>query len=216
MKGIYKITDSVSGRYYVGSSVDISRRWLQHRYRLDRGTHPNPILQSAWRAHGAASFSFCVVEEVSCEADLLPREQQWLDASLSAQDKMCMNVLPVAGSCLGVKRSPETRARMAASQKGKKASPEARMKMRLAKLGKKQNLSPERLASLRRQVASISNDGLRRVPHRRLTLEGLREFWSLREGGMSIPKLSRKFSISESTAWRIINKKSYAGPQWQT
>lgn len=216
MKGIYKITDIVSGRYYIGSSVNTARRWLQHKYRLDRGTHPNPILQSAWSARGENAFAFCVIEEVDLESDLLPREQHWLDASLSSQDRMCMNVLTIAGSCLGAKRSPETRARMAASHRGKRASPEARMKMRLAKLGKKQNLSQERIDALRRLLASIPNDGSRVVPHRKLTIDSLREFRLLRDGGMSIPKLSRKFAISESTAWRIINKKSYAGPQWQT
>jgi len=33
ISGIYKITNKVNGKVYIGQSVDIERRWKEHRQR---------------------------------------------------------------------------------------------------------------------------------------------------------------------------------------
>ncbi len=78
--GIYKITNTVNGKFYIGSSTDVARRFNEHRSRLNKAVHKNPILQRAWHKHGPDKFTFEVVEE--CPNDqtlLLEREQHYLD-----------------------------------------------------------------------------------------------------------------------------------------
>lgn len=67
--GVYSIRHLKSGRAYVGSSINIQRRWKDHRGYLQRGNHPNPKLQALWNKHGADAFVwevlyYCPEEEV--------------------------------------------------------------------------------------------------------------------------------------------------------
>lgn len=64
--GIYLIRHSVSGKCYVGQSVDIPRRWSEHRSPGDN--EPSPIGR-AIRKHGKEAFEFSVLEE--CPRGLL-------------------------------------------------------------------------------------------------------------------------------------------------
>ena len=60
--GIYSITHIASGRRYIGSSVNIKRRWNAHRSALNRGINDNPHLQNAWIKYGKDSFLFEIIE----------------------------------------------------------------------------------------------------------------------------------------------------------
>ena len=113
MQGIYCIRHIESGRAYVGSSIDIPRRWKEHRSRLKTGRHPARHLSNAYRVYGENAFEFEVIEECGKEL-LIEREQFWIEL-LSAD----FNVAPVAGSVAGLVRSDEVRARMSAAQKGR-------------------------------------------------------------------------------------------------
>lgn len=76
--GVYKITNLVNGKIYVGSSKDIESRWKQHRDKLNKGTHDNPHLQRAWGKYGEDNFKFEVIEE--CERTIqFEREQFYLN-----------------------------------------------------------------------------------------------------------------------------------------
>lgn len=46
--GIYCIENTVNERKYIGLSRDIKRRWNEHTSKLNKHTHPNQYLQSAW------------------------------------------------------------------------------------------------------------------------------------------------------------------------
>lgn len=45
--GIYRIINSVNGKCYVGSSIDLNRRRKEHFYHLENNSHPNIHLQNA-------------------------------------------------------------------------------------------------------------------------------------------------------------------------
>ena len=78
MIGIYKITNIVNNKVYVGQSKDIESRWFQHMYALNHNWHDNRHLQNSWNKYGADKFTFSVIEE--CELDkLTEREQYWID-----------------------------------------------------------------------------------------------------------------------------------------
>ena len=115
--GIYEIVNRVNGKRYIGSAVDIKRRWHRHLYLLRRGEHHSSHLQRAFAKYGEANFLFTVIER--CErSDLIEREQAALDR-LSPE----YNVLRFAGSRLGSKASDETRSKMSETRTGKKMAP---------------------------------------------------------------------------------------------
>jgi group I intron endonuclease len=76
--GIYKITNEITGKFYVGSSIDIDQRFLDHRRDLNNKTHVNIILQRSWEKHGEKAFSIAILEECSPEK-CFEREQYYLD-----------------------------------------------------------------------------------------------------------------------------------------
>lgn len=103
--GIYVIICTVTGEMYVGSSVDVRRRWRQHRNRLRKGTSTSPRLQSAWTTY-PDHFSFALLQEC-LEEKLHSMEQQWFDRLAPT-----LNVEGRAGTSLGRRLTPEQREKL--------------------------------------------------------------------------------------------------------
>ena len=78
MTGIYKIINTQSGKFYIGSSYNILRRFSQHINDLKNNTHSNNHLQLSFNKYGIQSFSFSILEECDSRI-LLEREQYYLD-----------------------------------------------------------------------------------------------------------------------------------------
>jgi hypothetical protein len=89
--GIYEIVDKFN-RCYIGSSVDIYKRWDLHRRELRAGKHHSYRLQRAWDRFGEKDFTFRILQFVEDEATLLAREQYFLDVFGPA-----FNIAAVAG-----------------------------------------------------------------------------------------------------------------------
>lgn len=117
--GIYAITNTVNGKVYVGSAVNIASRWRAHLSQLRRGTHHSGHLQAAWIKYGETAFSFTVLEYVPDQSCLLREEDKWISIFKSADHGNGYNICPKAGSQLGAGRSRESKEKMSASAKGR-------------------------------------------------------------------------------------------------
>lgn len=92
--GIYIITNTKSGKFYIGQAGNIEYRFSQHITALRKGKHHNAHLQNAYSKDGEAVFQFDVLEH--CEIDELDqREQYYLD--LHMPTGKCYNIAPFAG-----------------------------------------------------------------------------------------------------------------------
>jgi group I intron endonuclease len=60
--GVYKITNMINGKIYIGSSNNIYNRWSQHKASLNAKTHNNIHLQNAWNLYGSQNFKFEIIE----------------------------------------------------------------------------------------------------------------------------------------------------------
>ena len=128
--GIYKITNVVTGDFYIGSAVNLRMRYQDHRSRLIGNRHANVHLQRAWNKYGADSFEFSVCEH--CEKDrTIEREQFYID-----NEKPTYNILPIAGSRLGSKASDEARQHMSIAHIGVRQTEETKRKRSEALKGK--------------------------------------------------------------------------------
>jgi group I intron endonuclease len=78
MVGIYKIECIVSNKFYIGSSIEIEKRWKRHLYGLSTKTHVNKHLLNSYIKYGISNFKFSIIEECD-KSKLLDREQYWID-----------------------------------------------------------------------------------------------------------------------------------------
>lgn len=130
--GVYEILNTVNGKRYVGSSVNMVRRLKEHRYRLGRGEHHSQKLQRAWEKYGSTVFTFKAL--FICPKNMLTfYEQRALDGFASVAEGY--NVLPFARSGAGRKVSPEALAKMRAYQSNR--TPEHRANIAAALTGKR-------------------------------------------------------------------------------
>ena len=81
VSGIYKIENKINGKYYIGSSNNITGttgRWKEHINGLNANRHENDYLQKSWNKYGSSNFRFLILEQVP-KVDLLSVEQRYLD-----------------------------------------------------------------------------------------------------------------------------------------
>lgn len=127
---IYKISTNVNSKIYIGSSVRFNTRVSQHRHHLLKGTHHSRKLQNHVKKYGIESLKFEVIETCD-QCDLLKREQFYIDTL-----NPFFNIVKIAGSQLGAKRTEAQKKYMVAQRKlkspyktGWKHTDEAKKKM---------------------------------------------------------------------------------------
>lgn len=74
--GIYKITNKQNGKVYIGQSVDIERRWQEHRKRYNIEKY-DTLFYKAIRKYGLENFSFEIIE-VCTKEELDDKEIYWI------------------------------------------------------------------------------------------------------------------------------------------
>lgn len=113
--GIYCIRNLQSNNIYIGSSVNIKKRWTTHLCQLRKNSHHSNYLQRSFNKYGESSFLFSVMETCTKE-NLIEREQHYINL-LNPR----YNISKIAGNVLGVKRTEETKLKLSLSHKGQKA-----------------------------------------------------------------------------------------------
>ena len=72
--GVYKITNAITGDFYIGSSKDVKHRWATHKCPSVWNKCPNNQLYKDMQKYGIDNFSFQILTEV--EADSLKEAEQ--------------------------------------------------------------------------------------------------------------------------------------------
>ncbi len=167
--GVYALKNTMTGRCYVGSSVDLARRKRIHFRQLRNGSHGSLKLSRSWAKHGEAAFQFVVLELTSRDETLLrAAEQVWIDR-LDAVARG-YNTNPVAGNVGLMPKSVEHRARIGTARTGKTHSAETKALLSvLAKQRVRRPMSNETKARI-----SASNSGKVRTADMRARLSQAR------------------------------------------
>lgn len=204
--GIYEIVNTVNGKRYVGSSIDIESRWNAHLRELRRGTHHAHHLQHSFNKYGEEMFTMrCII---ACEREqLIPLEQAELDSGYD------YNSSPTAGNTLGMKFSDEARERIRQNRLNRiKDGDDLRNHMlMMSKMPKsdlwKKNMS-QRMSSMTRSKSWIQSMEKSRAE---LSKEKVLNVRSLRFSGMGLKDISKATGISWSQCQRICAGERY---QW--
>jgi len=118
--GIYQIKNKRNGKIYIGSAVNIKRRWNEHKSDLKLNKHHSAYLQNSYNKHGEHNFIFETLEIVQDKTLLVETEQRHMDATNCYNREIGYNISPTAGNCLGVKHSPESKKKMSEAKTGEK------------------------------------------------------------------------------------------------
>lgn len=106
LSGIYKISNILDNRIYIGSAENFNKRWKLHLNRLKDKKHHSVKLQNWCNKYSINYLIFEIIE--LCEPIkeiLLAREQHYLDTIVDF--KKDWNVCKIAGSTLGYKHTEE-------------------------------------------------------------------------------------------------------------
>lgn len=160
MCGIYCIENLINGKKYIGQSVNIERRFSQHKSLLNNNKHENEYLQRSWNKYGSDVFSFYILCECN-ECNLDDEERHYIAIFDSTNENNGFN--NESGGCINKHASERTKEKVSKANKGRRHTEEAKRKMSESRKG--HYISEENLRKLvdGRKAAGFSADGLKRL-----------------------------------------------------
>ena len=78
ISGVYKITNTITGDFYIGSSKNVKRRWEEHKLYSSWNKQPNNPMYLDMKKYGIDKFEFQILAEVEAE-QLKEAEQQFIE-----------------------------------------------------------------------------------------------------------------------------------------
>ena len=78
ISGVYKITNTATGDFYIGSSKDVKLRWKNHKCQSVWNQCPNNPMYLDMQKYGVEKFVFEILAEVEPDS-LKEKEQQFIE-----------------------------------------------------------------------------------------------------------------------------------------
>lgn len=77
---IYKIKNNLNNKVYIGSSIDVERRWRQHKEASinEKDHHYNYPLMIAFRQFGIDNFTFEIIDTLPDYQTMIRAEHNWI------------------------------------------------------------------------------------------------------------------------------------------
>jgi len=221
VSGIYKWTNKINGKIYVGQSINLYRRFefYRHGYNKQNTNESKRPITAAMRKYGFDQFEFEILELVGpCQLDT--REEYWFGV-LCPFGERGYNVAIIAGSCRGIKLSRERKKQMSLIEQGEKNhfygkthSLDSRIKMSKSLTGRKM---PPHVAEITRRRMNENNHMLGKTHD----TEQSKKMWSaliqfdqngtLIKEWESLGSVASSFGVAISTVWGWLNVRSGRG-----
>lgn len=201
--GVYCIYTDFDKRVYIGSSLNLNKRFKQHINGLKNNSHRNSHLQNFVSKYGVDKLKFKVLEKCSMD-ELLVKEQFYID---NYDNVNLFNISKIAGK---VEMTDEVRKKISESSKGKIISKQQREKARINGLGKKAPLKTRLKQSIiMKEMRKNSSNYPTISNNRKLTQEQANEIRRLLNKGVKGRVLAKKYNVDPTTISNIKNDKYY-------
>lgn len=227
--GIYRITNKINGKSYIGKTgMNFGDRWDSHRALLNAGKHDNPHLQRAWNKYGAAAFEFAIVELVSDPAELNDREIKYIADYRNLGSSYNIHDGGDGGINLGKHLSAETKQKIGSKNRahmlGRKATDETKGKMSASQSARYALWTKEQRADWGKMTAEKASgyrwsdeakasfaEKQRQAPNSaKFTPDDVRAIRQEREEGATLASLAEKYHTSQSYISSIIHRRRWA------
>ncbi len=117
---VYVIHNNLSGKRYVGKTINVRTRWKSHR-QDSRRAQPLSCIGRALKKYGLTNFTFTILEICETEEAAYDRERYWIAFYASDQKEFGYNL--ESGGHGGKVVSNDTRAKLSAASKGRPKPP---------------------------------------------------------------------------------------------
>lgn len=115
---VYLLTNTVTGKKYVGKTNKFNLRWYQHKKEAGYAKD-NILLHKSIRKHGSEVFTHELIEWCETEESSLEREMFWI-AKLKTKVPNGYNLTDGGEGQTGLKHSEETKRKMSIASTGRK------------------------------------------------------------------------------------------------
>jgi len=91
---VYKILCDTNGKFYIGSSKNLYKRFLEHYRNLNKKLHDNKKLQNVYNKYGKSAFYVEILEIFDPNVvNYFDIEQKYVDKNI--KNKLCLNINPI-------------------------------------------------------------------------------------------------------------------------
>lgn len=123
--GIYKITNKINNKVYIGQTKNLKSRIQRHLYDFKNNKHPNIYLYNSMRKHGIENFDVEIIFQGNFNQNELNDLEIDLIRLYNSNDKRFgYNMTEGGDGISGLKRSEITKQKISKSKKGKKRTEE--------------------------------------------------------------------------------------------
>lgn len=204
ISGVYFLKNTISKKVYVGSTVDIERRFRKHKSELKKNKHRCSEMLKDFNLYGFESFKLVILEKVEKEK-LLEREQYWFEILKNKNEMYNKRILVHTNKNL--KHSEETKNKISKNSNlkgekngmfGKKHSFKSKIKMSESRKGEKNH----------RFGKGVEIEG-EKNPNSKLKENEVLQIIDMLNKKISIIEISKIFNISSTHIIRIKNGKTW-------
>ena len=168
MIGIYKISNIINNKVYIGQSMDIQRRFSEHMRALNNNCHYNKHLQASYNKYGTEAFLY----EVLCVCEMIELDDMevfFIDYYDSMNPEHGYN--KESGGSLNKRISEETREKYRINNRGarnpfygKKHTEEHKEKIRkLSSLHRHSDATKQKISENHADVSGKNNPNSRSI-----------------------------------------------------
>lgn len=223
---VYKITNLVNGKIYVGKTSDVDKRLSRHlKIAESKEEKAYQYLHRSINKYGADNFVIQVLEDKLIEADAFKREKFWIKQLNSKDPSVGMNLTDGGEGAAGLEWSEESRLNISGSNNhnfGKPLLEETKEKLSIANSGEDnpfygKHHSDEvvdflRNRSVSEEIKNKISEGCRGEQqwNSKFSDNDILEIRSKWESGQyTQTELAKQYGVKPNTVSQIVNRKRY-------
>lgn len=202
--GIYKITNLIDGKIYVGQTVNYRKRKNTHLASLKRGKHHNSHLQRAFNKYGESSFEIELIKECKIsELDSLEKEYIEKLNCLSG----CNGYNLMDGGQKFRNFTPEVRRKMSLAGKGRVFTEEHKKRISEAQKGRSITIASIQKANKTKKIRRVHCG--EKNPNALISNEVAKQIIVELLNNETVSDISEKYQVSSDTVYNLMYNRTY-------